>query len=144
LAGFSKLYVIGDLGGFQGADGVSPIRMQIWVGDADRQWLEPHYVDLSIKPLASIRSIVPEGPDDPNSLLDACIVFFPRHFEKCPSLAEAAALLGGMTCLDFDQGTKAIPRIWPKLREEAKPYFERLHIFEAVLHPLVLREDSNE
>ena len=49
-----------------------------------------------------------------------------------------------MTRLDFDQGTQAIPRIWPKLREEAKPYFKRLHIFEAVIHPLVLREDSNE
>ena len=142
MAGFSKLYVIGDLGGFQGADGVNPIQMQIWVGDADRQWLEPLYVDRSIKPLGAIRSIVPEKPDDPIALLDACIIFFPKHFEQCPSLAEAADSLAGMTRLDFDQGKKAIPTIWPKLREEAKLYFKRLHIFEAVLHPVVMREDS--
>jgi hypothetical protein len=138
LAGFSKLYVIGGLGGFQGADGVNPIQMQIWVGTADRQWLEPHYVDPSIKPLGAIRAIVPEKPDDPVALLDACLVFFPKHFEQCPSLAEAAASLEGMTRLDFDQGKKAIPSIWPKLREEARPYFKRLHIFEAVLTPVVI------
>jgi hypothetical protein len=142
LAGFSKLYVIGGLGGCQGADGVNPIQLQIWVGDADRQWLEPHYVDRLFKPLGAIRTIVPEKPDDPVALLDACLVFFPTHFEQCPSLATAAASLEGMTRLDFDQGKKAIPTIWPKLREEAMPYFKRLHIFEAVLHPVVLREES--
>jgi hypothetical protein len=141
VAGFSKLYVIGGLGGFQGADGVNPIQMQIWVGDSDRQWLEPHYFDPSIKPLGTIRAIVPEKPDDPISLLDACLIFFPKHFEKCPSLAEAALSIEGMTRLDFDQGKKAIPTIWPKLREEAKPYFKRLHIFEGVLHPVVMQED---
>jgi hypothetical protein len=142
VAGFSKIYVIGGLGGVQGADGVNPIQMQIWVGDADRQWLEPHYVDRSIKPLGAIRSIVPAKPDDPAALLDACLVFFPKHFEKCPSLAEAARSLEGMTCLDFDQGKKAVPAIWPKLREEARPYFRRLHIFEAILTPVVMREDA--
>ena len=83
-----------------------------------------------------------ETPDGSVALLDACIVFFPKHFKQCPSLAEAAVLLEGITRLDFDQGKKAIPMIWPKLREEAKPYFKRLHIFEAVLHPVVVREDS--
>ncbi len=142
MAGFSKLYVIGGLGGIQGADGVNPIQMQIWVGDADRQWLEPHYVDRSIKPLGAIRAIVPEKPDDPVVLLDACLVFFPKHFERCPSLAEAAGSLEGMTRLDFDQEKEAIPAIWPTLREEARPYFKRLHIFEAVLTPVVMREDA--
>ena len=65
LAGFSKLYVIGGLGGFQGADGVYPIRLQIWLGEGDRQWLEPHYVDASIRPLGSVRTIIPDGPDAP-------------------------------------------------------------------------------
>ena len=143
LAGFSKLYVIGGLGGFQGADGVNPIVMQIWVGDADRQWLEPHYVDRSIKPLGAIKTIVPERPDDPSSLLDACIAFFPKHFEQCPSLAEAASLLDDVTRLEFDQGNTAILAIWPKLREEAKPYFKRLHIFEAVLRPVITPQDSS-
>ena len=144
MAGFSKLYVIGGLGGVQGADGVNPIQLQIWVGDADRQWLEAHYVDCSIKPLGAIRVIVPEKPNDPVAILDACLVFFPKHFEQCPSLAVAAASLARMTRLDFDQGKKAVPTIWPKLREEAKPYFKQLHIFEGVLHPIVMREDTNE
>jgi hypothetical protein len=142
VAGFSKLYVIGGLGGFQGSDGVNPIQIQIWVGDADRQWLEPHYIDSSIKPMGAIRTIVPERPDDPVALLDACLVFFPKHFEQCPSLAEAATSLEGMTRLDFDQGKKDIPSIWPKLREEARSHFKRLHIFEAVLHPVDMREDQ--
>jgi hypothetical protein len=142
MAGFSKIYVIGGLGGFQGADGVNPIQMQIWVGDADRQWLEPHYVDYSIRPLGAIRSIVPEKANDPVALLDACIVFFPAHCEQCPSLAQAAAELEGMTGLDFDLGKKAIPTIWPRLREEARPYFKRLHIFEAVLRPVALGENA--
>jgi hypothetical protein len=142
VAGFSKLCLIGRLGGFQGADGVNPVQLQIWVGDADRQWLEPHYFDLSIKPLGAIRSIVPENPDDPVALLDACLVFFPNHFERCPSLPEAARSLEGLTCLEFDQGKKAVPAVWPKLREEARPYFRRLHIFEAILTRVVSREDS--
>ena len=144
MAGISKLYVIGGLGGFQGADAANPIQIQIWVGDADRQWLEPHYIDRSIKPLGAIRSIVPEKPDDPVALLDACIVFFPKHFEQCPSLAKAAVSLEGVTHLDFDQGKKTIPTIWPKLREEARPYFKRLHIFEAVLQPIMTSEDSSK
>ena len=143
MAGFSKLYIIGGLGGFQGADGVNPIVMQIWVGDAHRQWLEPHYVDPSIKPLGAIRTIVPEEPDDPRSLLDACIAFFPKHFEQCPSLAKAALLLKKATRLDFDLDKPYIPAMWPTLREEAKPYFRRLHIWEAVLRPVVMPQDSS-
>lgn len=142
MAGFSKLYVIGGLGGFQGSDGVNPVLMQIWVGDSNRQWLEPHYVDCSIKPLGAIKTIVPEGPDDPHSLLDACIAFFPKHFEQCPSLAEAALLLQDATRLDFDLDKPNIPVIWPKLREEAMPYFKRLHIFEAVLRPVVMPQGT--
>ena len=134
MAGFSKLFVIGGLGGFDGADGVNPIQMQIWVGDADRQWLEPHYVDGAIKPMGTVRSLVPEGPYHPNSLIDACIAFFPKHFEECPSLAEAAKQLEGVTLLDFDK--ENIPSVWPKLRDEARPFFSRLNIFEAELKPM--------
>jgi hypothetical protein len=144
LAGFSKLYFIGGLGGFQGADGVNPILMQIWVGDAGRQWLEPHYIDRSIKPIGAIKTLIPEGPIDPHSLLDACIAFFPKHFEKCPSFAETVLLLEDATTLDFDLAKQNIPVVWQKLREEAQPYFNRLHIFEAVLRPVVMQKESLE
>ena len=144
MAGFSKLYVIGGLGGFQGADGVNPILMQIWVGDAGRQWLEPHYIDRSIKPIGAIKTLIPEGPNDPHSLLDACIAFFPKHFEKCPSLAEAILQIKDCTNLDFDLDKQNIPLVWQTLREEAHPHFNRLHIFEAVLRPVVMQKESLE
>lgn len=138
MAGFSKLYIIGGEGGFQGSDGVNLIQMQIWVGDGNRRWLEPHYIDSSIQPLGSVRTLVPARPDDPDMLLDACIAFFPQHFEQCPSLKAAATLLGGATHLDFDLGNKDVSAIWPQLREEARPYFKQLNIFEAVLQPVAI------
>ncbi len=140
MAGFSKIYLIGGQGGFQGADGINPIRLQIWVGDADRQWLEPHYVDRSIKPLGTIRSLVPARPDDPEALLDACIAFFPEHFKRCPSLSGVASELEGVTQMDFDLGIDRIPKIWPQLRIEARPEFKRLNIYEAELQPYIMPE----
>lgn len=142
LAGFSKLYVIGGLGGFQGADGVNPIRLQIWVGDADRQWLEPHYVDASIRPLGSVRTIVPDRPDDPSGLINACIVFFPGHFEQCPSLSVVRGQLQTATRLDFNLGKDEVPKEWTELRKEAWPFFKKLTIFEAVLSPLQVGEEG--
>lgn len=62
MAGYSKLYVVGGLGGFMGADGVNPIDFLVLVGDADRQWFEPHYFDRSLS----------------NSLMDAII-----NYEGC-------------------------------------------------------------
>ncbi len=55
MAGYSRLYAVGGLGGFMGADGVNPIEFLILVGDADRQWLEPHYFDRSITPIGRLR-----------------------------------------------------------------------------------------
>jgi hypothetical protein len=134
--------VIGGLGGFEGADGVNPILLQIWVGDADRQWLQPHYVDRSIRPLGVIKSVVPATPDAPDSLLDACLAFYPLHFEQCPSLAEAALLLEDATHLNFHLDRLNVPVIWRALRKEAKPHFRRLNIFEGVLRRIKASEVS--
>jgi len=141
MAGFSQIYVIGGLGGYQGADGVNPILMQIWVGDGDRQWLQPHYVDQSITPLGTIKSLVPEAPDHPDSLLDACIAFYPRHFQQCPSLEEVAFLLRDATHLDFHLDRLNVPVVWRQLRFEAAPHFRRLHIFEAELQRIEASEE---
>lgn len=89
MAGFSKIYCLGGLGGFMGADGINPIGGQILIGDADRQWLEPRYFDKKLKPIGKINIIVPESPNDHNN--------------------------------------------WFNLREEAKPIFKQLIIFEAEL-----------
>jgi hypothetical protein len=48
MAGFSSLYVIGGEGGFMEADGGNSIEFLVLVGDADRHWLELHYLDNSI------------------------------------------------------------------------------------------------
>lgn len=133
MAGFSKLYCIGGLGGYMGADGINPILLQILVGDADRQWLEPHYFDTRIRPLGRIRTIVPQGPDHPLALLDACIAFFPAHFRDCPSLVPVEQKVREFERLDFHLGAKDIPAEWPALRQEALPYFRALNIFEAHL-----------
>ena len=134
MAGYSRLYVVGGLGGFQGADGVNPISFQILVGDADRQWLEAHYFDASIKPLGDVRIIVPAGPDHPDALLDASIAFFPQQFRACPSLVAVEAELRGVKRLDFDSG-RGIPAASGALREEARPLFGELHIWRADLVP---------
>ena len=133
MAGYSKLYCIGGTGGFMGSDGINPIIFQILVGDADRQWLEPHYFDTSISPIGRISAIIPEGPYHPNSLIDACIAFAPRYFERCPALARVKYELNAYEGLDFHMGTDEIPDAWYDLRKQALHYFKRLVIFEANL-----------
>jgi hypothetical protein len=133
MAGYSKLYCIGDLGGFMGADGINAILLQIWVGDAGRQWLEAHYVDTRIRPIGNIKTIVPEGPGHPNALLDACLAFYPEAFSQCPSMTRVKSKLAKAEQLDFDLGKNKIPQEWDQLRSEARGPFSELHIFEAEL-----------
>lgn len=136
MAGYSKLYVIGGRGGFIGADGVNSIEFLVLVGDSDRRWFEPHYFDRSITPIGRVRAIVPLGPNDPNSLLDACIAFCPRRFRSCPSLAEVESALREADRLDFDAHPHEIPAAWVRLREEARPIFVAMNIWRADIVPL--------
>jgi hypothetical protein len=136
MAGYSKLYVIGGQGGFMGADGVNPIEFMVLVGDADRQWLEPHYFDRSIRPIGKLKAIVPAGPDHPDSLLDACMAFCPRYFRDCPSLGEVESALRNAERLDFHARPEAVPTAWAKLREEARPVFAGMSIWRADLVPI--------
>ena len=136
MAGYSKIYVVGTPGGFEGSDGVNNIEMLILVGDADRQWLEPKYINSSIKPIGTIQTIIPFKPDDPDSLLDACIAFSPIHFKTCPSLEGVISKLKGVQRLDFNATSKKIPRYWALLREEARPVFAKLDIWKADLSPI--------
>jgi len=136
MAGYSKLYVVGGIGGYLGADGVNPIEFMILIGDADRQWLEPHYFDRSIKPIGRLRTIVPGAPNHPDSLIDACLAFCPRYFNTCPSFAEVALALRDAERLDFHARHQDIPEAWAKLREEARPMFSRMNIWRADLVPI--------
>lgn len=133
MAGFSKLYVIGGQGGFMGADGVNPIEFFVLVGESDRQWLEPHYFDRSIDPIGKLGVIIPASPNHPDSLLDACIAFCPRHFKGCPSLGAVEAALRDAERLDFNADPQDIPPAWARLREEARPLFAEMNIWQADL-----------
>jgi len=132
MAGFSRIYCIGGEGGFQGADGINPMALQIWVGDADRQWLEAHAFDPGISSLGQVRAVIPAAPDDPDMLLDALIMFYPQHFQGCPSLPSVREQLKGKTRVDFNLGEN-VPAEWEKLREEARPLMADMAIFEAQL-----------
>jgi hypothetical protein len=136
VAGYSKLYVVGGLGGFMGADGVNPIEFLVLVGDANRQWLEPHYFDRSIIPIGRLQAIIPSKPDHPDCLLDACIAFCPRHFRFCPSLKEIESALRDADRLDFDARLQEIPEAWSRLRKEARPVFAAMNVWRANLVPV--------
>jgi hypothetical protein len=136
VAGYTGLYCIGGEGGFQGADGINPIFFQILVGEGNRCWLEVHYFDEAIKPIGTIRTIVPDAPDSPNALLDTCLAFFPQHFVECPSLAEVRQKLVAATHLDFDLGAKEIPLTWNRLREEARSLLSSFNIYFAAWEPV--------
>lgn len=138
MAGFSKIYCIGGLGGFNGADGVNPLLFQILVGVSDRQWLQSHYMDASIKPIGKIDTVIPAKPDDPDALLDACIAFFPSHFQICPALAQVSVALKDANRLDFNSRASEIPIDWDVLRGQAGPSFRALNIWYADLKPLTL------
>lgn len=135
MAGISNIYVIGGQGGFEGADGVNPIQLMILLGDGNRQWLEPHYFDNSIKPIGRLRVLVPVVPDSPDSLIDACIAFFPQPFINCPSFIQVESLLRETDFLDFSEMTQEILTAWTNLREEARPIFMNINIWFAELLP---------
>ena len=119
-------------------------RLLILVGAGGREWLEGHAIDTpatpeknEFQPIGKIWHIVPKGPLDPNSLIDACIAFAPKLFEDCPTLEDVKASLKDDTMLDFDLRKEDIPAKWSKLREEARPIFEKLTILKGELqfHP---------
>ena len=127
MAGYIKIYCIGN----ETYDGIDPIFYQILVGTSDRMWLEPRYFDKRFRPLGKVKVIVPPCPDHPDILLDACIAFSPKFFEACPSLGEVAQVLADAKRIDFH--LKGEPVGWAELREESRPLFKEMTIFEAEL-----------
>jgi hypothetical protein len=136
MSGYSRFYVFGGQGGYLGADGVNPIALMILIGDGNRQWLEPLYVDPQLERLGRLSTIVPAVPDHPDNLLDACIAFFPCNFEQCPTFAAVKAALGDAERLDFDAHPEEVPEAWSTLREEARPIFAELNVWQADLAPI--------
>ena len=137
MSGYTRAFYIGGRGGFQGADGINPIDLQILVGDGNRQWLEPIYYSEAYRPIGNIRVIIPEFPDHSNALLDACIAFAPRYFESCPSLSRVSKTLATATRIDFN--LDVAPEGWEALREEASSIFENLPVYGSYILELADR-----
>jgi hypothetical protein len=131
MAGFTKIYCIGGLGGYMGADGINPMLVQIWQGDADKQWFEPHYFQNDLKPIGNVRKIIPAAPYQEDNLLDACIAFCAAAFEHCPSMPGVTKALGDTNMINFFRDGE--PQGWGQLREEARSAFKKLNIWTAEL-----------
>jgi hypothetical protein len=137
MAGYSTIYCIGGEGGFQGADGMNPIHFQILQGEGNRRWLEPHYFDKTITPIGKINVIIPESPELKDAIVDACVAFAPKFFEKCPTLDQVKKECNSFTRLDFNLSREKIPDSWYALREEARPIVEKgLNIVRARMNHL--------
>ncbi len=139
VAGYTHLYVVGGEGGFAGADGVNPIKTLILVGGADRVWFEGRYLDPNHGPMGKLKTIVPAEPEPLDALLDACLAFHPAPFRDCPSFTSVVEQLGDTEHLEFSVWT-AIPRAWPRLREEGRSILPTLHIWSAKLEALQVED----
>ena len=138
MAGFDRIYVFGGLGGFQGADGVNPIAMQIWIGWGDRKWLEAHYFVDDLKPIAGIKSIVPKKPDEELNLLEATIIFAPTFFiDECDLMDKTINHFEALDKNRIDLYDDA-PEFWDDMVEQAHPIFKKLNIFQSDLREINL------
>ncbi|QDU99081.1 hypothetical protein [Lignipirellula cremea] len=130
---YSKVYCIAS--GPSQAD--CTVKFQIFVGNDPRHRLDVNYLDRSIIQLGAVRSVLPAQRDDPRSLLDACIAFYPQHFRDCPSLRAVEKQLRQVRELDFRLAGDTTDD-WKRLRTEAVDAFKTLQIFEAPLRKMRL------
>ena len=133
MAGITMVYFLGGAGGYLSADGINPVEGMILVGDGNRRWYECRYLDSPGKSLGKIKSMVPAHWDNPDNLLDALIVFFPRYFEACPAFPSVAESLAECTMLDFDAAPPADSVSWEMLREQARKVLPTIIIWKADL-----------
>lgn len=131
MAVYTKIYCIGS--GHNWEEGLNPILAQIWLGEGSRMWYEAHYFHEQFGPLGQLKIIVPPEPHGDDNILDACIAFFPKAFEGCPSFGKVLDQLGDAERLDFDADPDSIPQAWSDLREEAREEYAQLGLCKAEL-----------
>ncbi|CAJ35114.1 hypothetical protein [Methanocella arvoryzae] len=104
-------------------EGLDKPLFEIWVGSGSQEWMEVHYTAMGLCPLEHITRFVPEKPGMAASLVDACILFYPAHFNACESLEkvrqELEAQVAGTGFLDLSNADKDFLAMWKALREEA-------------------------
>lgn len=95
-------------------------------GDGNRIWYESN----STKSPFTIQKTIPKGPDDPNQILDALIVFHGGSmFSKCNSFEKIQEELKDLETLDFDLSSEKIPKNWKQFRQEAKEKLEQSNTY---------------
>lgn len=143
MAGYTRLYCIGSPGGSRGTGGLGSMRLQIWVWEGRRLWLQSHALDPGIVPVAGITRVIPEAPGGPDGLLDACLIFCPDHFAGGASLEQLREELelraephDGERVLEWSSLPRRLRALWAAAREEARGAFGQLTLYEAVLEPV--------
>lgn len=139
MAGYSKLYVVGGLGGHMGADGVNPIEFLVLVGDAGRQWLEPHYFDRYDRaPRKSSNHRA--GRTRPFGQPAGCVHrLLPSKLQGLPLHRGGRSGGSGRGSPRLRRRSEGIPSGWARLREEARPVFRARNIWRADLVPVASR-----
>jgi len=98
--------------------------LKIFLDGSDRMWLKAKYFDISIKPIGKIKILIPNGPFDPDMILEALLVFAPVIFESCPTIKIIKDKLKDKQKLQLD-GSEVIPTEWNILLQEAKMFFNK-------------------
>lgn len=93
--------------------------------EGTRDFYKPIYFSNKIKPLGKVKSFIP-SPNSEYSILDVCILFYPKFFEKFPSFKKVKRLFSKKTFVDFD--FEKIPKEWLDLRDESIREFKKLNI----------------
>jgi hypothetical protein len=126
---YSKVFLVGEPidNDFFGND-ISP-KFMILQQEGNRVSLHVFFLDDKIRPISKIRTVVPESPESPYTILDASIAFYPQFFKDCADLMNVKEQLKNTTFLDLDLN---MPEGWKNLREEAFPYFKKLRINTAI------------
>ncbi len=102
-------------------------------GEGNRSWLEGHYpLTSKFGEHCSKKTLVPEGPDDPNMLLDGCLVFLTEIFSECEHYSELEKIVNSSDFIDLDLNK---PEGWDTMRKECVGYMGRLDVKTISLVP---------
>ena len=143
MAGYKRIYIFGGQGGFQGVDGVNPLIMQIWVGVSDGKWFEAHYFSDDLKPISNIKILYPSAGNEREDLLEACIIFAPKFFNKMKSIDLVQSHFKNHSEKSLNL-RKNKPVFWNDVLSEAMPIFEELNLFKSDIIGIDRKEVIND
>jgi ribosome-associated toxin RatA of RatAB toxin-antitoxin module len=78
-----------------------------------------------VKPISTVKTIVPESPESPDPIFDATVAFYPKFFDGCKSQTRVKEQSRKTTFLDLNLNMSAGCK---ELRCEAVSYFKKVKI----------------